>query len=115
MRTMSDTLGTAVVVEVDQTAGAAYVRFNENAVASTVQHGDAINLDMDQYGMVVGIEVMDLAADIPFQALVTDYHVESSKVELLRLLRPSISGFITLSGQAHAEAAPATHASMVDC
>ena len=108
---MSDTL----VVEVDQTAGAAYVRFNGNPVASTVEHGGAINLDLDEYGMVVGIEVMDLAADLPFQALITDYHVESGKVELLRLLRPSISGFITLSSHARPEPVATKDGTRANC
>jgi hypothetical protein len=44
--------------------------------------------------VVVGIEVLDLAAELPFHALVIEYHVDSRQVELLRLLRPSISGFV---------------------
>jgi uncharacterized protein YuzE len=97
-----------IVVKVDQAAGAAYIRFNHNPVASTVEHGEDIAIDLDEYSMVVGIEVLSLDADLPFQSLITDYHVESSKIELLRLLRPSISGFITLSTSAQRTApAPA--------
>lgn len=60
-----------VVIEVDQAAGAAYVRFSRNPVASTVEHGDAIAIDLDEFGMVVGIEILELDAE-----LITDYRVE---------------------------------------
>ena len=77
----------AVVLEVDAVAEAAYVRFSESDVARTVAFNDEINIDLDAFGVVVGIEVLDLAAEIPFTALVTDFHVESQKVDLLRMLR----------------------------
>lgn len=84
-----------VVVEVDQLAEAAYVRFNDAEVTRTVAFSDEINIDLDQFGVVVGIEVLTLGAEIPFSALVTDYHVESKKVDLLRLLRPSVATFVS--------------------
>jgi uncharacterized protein YuzE len=87
---MAETL----VLEVDHTARAAYVRFSAGPIVRTVEHGDSINIDLDRFGVVVGIEVLDLAAELPFQVLVTQYHVDSRQVDLLRLLRPSISGFV---------------------
>lgn len=84
-----------VVVEVDHVAEAAYVRFNDAEVARTVAFNEEINIDLDQFGVVVGIEVLTLGAEIPFSALITEYHVESKKVELLRLLRPSVATFVS--------------------
>jgi uncharacterized protein YuzE len=83
-----------IAVDVDHVADVAYVRFSDAQVARTVAHDDAINIDLDTYNVVVGIEILDLRADLPFQALISDYHVDSGQVELLRQLRPSISGFV---------------------
>ena len=84
-----------VVLEVDRAAQAAYVRFSESEVARTVAFNHEINIDLDAYGVVVGIEVLDLSAEIPFTALTTDFHVESQKIELLRVLRPSVTEFVS--------------------
>jgi len=83
-----------VVVEVDRVASCAYVRFGDQPVARSVAHTEEINIDLDEYGMVVGIEVLDLAARMPFTALISEYHVDSAKVDLLRNICPTIPGFV---------------------
>ena len=55
-----------MVLEVDQLAEAAYVRFSDADVARTVAFNDEINIDLDEFGVVVGIEVLTLGAEIPF-------------------------------------------------
>lgn len=47
-----------------------------------------MNVDLDELGLVVGVEMLQLAAQIPFSALVTEFHVRSDVIETLRLLRP---------------------------
>lgn len=84
-----------LTIQVDQVAEAAYVRMSMEPVVRTVTHDDAINIDLDRFGMVVGIEVLQLSAPLPFGDLVTRYHVDSALVDLLRQLQPSISSFVT--------------------
>jgi uncharacterized protein YuzE len=82
-----------ITIEVDSVANAAYVRLSRDAAVKTITHGDAINIDLDEFGIVVGIEVLDLAAEIPFGALTSQYHVDSAQMKLLRSTCPTITGF----------------------
>lgn len=82
-----------VRVEINPAADLAYVRLSDARVYKTVGLTDDINLDMDEFDMVVGIEVLDLDAEMPFSALVEDHHIPSPTVEMLRLMRPSLSAF----------------------
>jgi len=83
-----------LTIEVDNVAEAAYVRMSSEPVVRTVEHDDAINIDLDRFGVVVGIEVLQLSAQMPFGDLVSRYHVDSAVVELLKQLQPSINGFV---------------------
>jgi uncharacterized protein YuzE len=83
-----------VTVEVDSLAEAAYVRFSHNDTVRTVAHNGEINIDLDEFGMVVGIEVLTLGAEMPFTALVSDYQVNSAQMKILRLICPTIPGFV---------------------
>lgn len=82
-----------VRVEMDLGAGLAYVRLSDARVHKTLCLTDDINLDKDEFNVVVGIEVLDLDAEMPFSALVKDHHIPSRTVEMLRLMRPSMSAF----------------------
>ncbi len=97
-----------IVVEIDHSNDAAYIRFTDKSVASTVEVNQCINIDLDEHRMVVGIEVLELAAELPFQMLIEHYHVPSDQVELLRRLRPSVSGSIhtDLPSYSHADLSP---------
>jgi uncharacterized protein YuzE len=82
-----------VRVVLDVEAGLAYVTLSDAGVARTVALTDAINLDLDEFNVVVGMEVLDLDAEIPFSRLVDDFHVPTTTVEILRLMRPSVAEF----------------------
>jgi len=82
-----------VRVVLDVEAGLAYVTLSDLAVARTVSLTDAINLDLDAFNVIVGMEVLDLDAEIPFTRLVDEYHVPTSTVEILRRMRPSMAEF----------------------
>lgn len=84
----------AVMVEVDEASGVAYVRFSRSPVKRTVAVNDAINVDLDEFDMTVGIEILDLDVDMPFQTFVDDFHVPSDSVDVLRLMRPSMTKFV---------------------
>jgi uncharacterized protein YuzE len=87
----------SITVEIDHMADAAYVRLSAGAVERSVPVGDEVVVDLDDMGVVVGIEMLALDAEIPYSVLVTDFHVHSEVAELLRRLRPSITGFLSLS------------------
>jgi len=78
------------VVEVDTTADAAYISMSNEPVADTVQVTDEVLVDFDEFRIAVGIELLRIDAEIPFQKLIDDCHVHSDDVETLRKLRPSI-------------------------
>ena len=94
-------------ITIDLQADAAYIELSSEDVATTVALTKDVNIDLDEQRCVVGIEVLSLAADIPFSDLPVKYHVRSEVVEALRLIRPSVSTFVTKvhasrdSGQPH--------------
>ena len=86
-----------ITIEVDQSVDAAYITLSDQPVVRTVQHNEAVLIDLDQFGCAVGIEFLDQSTLIPFQELVDDYHVHSDVVELLRLVRPDVASFIDVT------------------
>jgi uncharacterized protein YuzE len=88
---------TAIELQIDTAAEAAYVLLSEAEVRRTEQMTDEVLVDLDEYGMVTGIEVLRLAAVIPFGRLVSEYHVHTDVIELLRRIQPSVSGFVMLT------------------
>lgn len=86
-----------VRVEVDQSADAAYVRLTSGKVARSVEVSPDVVVDLDEMNVVVGVEMLHLDAELPFQKLVSDHHVRSETVDVLRHLQPSISRFLVRS------------------
>ena len=82
-------------VSVDIEADAAYLRMSANPVASTREVTDDVMVDLDEFGMVVGVEMLSVQAEIPFQRLLDEFHVPSMLVEKLRALRPSVGAHLT--------------------
>ena len=78
-------------VEIDLDAGAAYVTMTDREVASTELLGAGVNVDLDEFRVVVGVELLTLEAEIPFDTLTNEFHVHSADVDRLKALRPSIA------------------------
>ena len=93
------------IVDVDATANAAYIGMSDEEVVETVQLSDEVLVDFDAMRVVVGIELLRIDADIPFQRLIDECHVHSDDVEALRNLRPSVSYHLrsAAEGTTHAE------------
>lgn len=72
-----------ITVRIDELAEAAYIRFNDNRVQRTEEFDDATNVDLDEHGMVVGVELLDLSASVPFGRLVERYHIASKIIKML--------------------------------
>lgn len=102
-----------VEVEVDAAADVAYIRLSREAVVQSVELGDDVVVDLDGMRMVVGIEMLHLDAEIPYSTLVSDWHVHSDVADLLRRIRPSISGFLSLQSMAEGTVAADRKAALV--
>jgi uncharacterized protein YuzE len=81
------------VLTVDTDARAAYLLVSEGDVVRTVEVTDAVLLDLDSYDMVVGVEVLELDAEIPSN-LEHDYHVPSGSIEFLNRIKPNVTTFM---------------------
>lgn len=84
-------------VAVDLFAEAAYIKMGPGPVARTEEVSDKILIDLDEFGVVVGLEVLSLDAEIPFTRLTTDFHIHSNVVEHLRGLYPSVGHFMSMT------------------
>jgi len=87
---------TRIRVEIDSDADAAYIQLSAEPIVETREITDEVLVDLDRLGMVVGVEVLALDAEIPFTDLVSRFHVHARVVELLRTIRPSVAGFISI-------------------
>lgn len=88
----------SVRLNVDLVAEAAYVRLSDNKVSRTRDVTDAVLVDLDEFGVVVGVEVLALEAEIPFGRLVDEFHVHSAAVAALRTIQPTVGSFIMTQG-----------------
>nr|WP_227992854.1 DUF2283 domain-containing protein [Pseudactinotalea sp. HY160] len=86
----------SIAIAVDQDADAAYIRLSTETVVETREVTEDVMVDLDMNGIAVGVEVLGLDADIPYTTLCTEFHVHSDVVDLLRQIRPSVSGFVSL-------------------
>lgn len=82
-----------VTIAIDHEAGAAYIRLSAERVARTAQVTDQFLVDLDAMGVAVGIEVLALSADIPYERLEQDCHVHSDAIAAVKAIRPSVAGF----------------------
>ena len=94
-------------VSVDIEANAAYIAMSHETVVSTRKITEDVLVDLDIMNVVVGVEVLRIDAVIPFQRLVDEFHVHSTDIEMLRLLRPSVGAAVSLRQGADGVAAPA--------
>lgn len=86
-----------VQVKIDREADAAYICLSDKPVVRTVEVTDEVLIDLDEYNVAVGIEVLELGAIIPFTRLHTEFHIHSNVVNVLRMIQPSVSGFFSLT------------------
>lgn len=74
---------TSVSVKIDTEAGAAYLRLGSGHVTRTVEVDEATYVDLDQFGVVVGIELLDLDTPLPLDELGTRFHINASALDVL--------------------------------
>jgi len=74
-------------VSIDYEADAAYLKLSDGRVASTRDLTDHVMVDLDEYDVVVGVELLSLSAQLPLERLTTEFHVPSDQLDLLRMFR----------------------------
>jgi len=84
----------AVRIELDPRADAAYIALSDGEVVDTVQISSDVLVDLDAFGVVVGIEVLRLAAELPTLRLKNEWHVHSEVIDLLDFIRPDVKTFV---------------------
>lgn len=86
-----------ITVQYDVEARAAYIQVSDNAVTRTVEVDSSLLVDLDDMGVVVGIEVLSLDAKLPIDELVTQFHVHTNVVAALNRIRPTVGHFLGIS------------------
>lgn len=87
----------SIAITVDTILRTAYIRLSDERIARTVEYNDSILVDVDEFNVAVGIEVLDEGTPLPFEELVSVFHVHTSVVDLLRLIRPDVASYLKLS------------------
>lgn len=80
-------------IQVDPESDTGYIRLSRSTVAETVEVTDLVLVDLDEFKVAVGVEVLSLNAEIPFNRLRYDFHLDSRIVELLRQIQPTLGIF----------------------
>lgn len=87
----------SITIEVDTVLHAAYIQLSESEVVRTIHYNDEIQIDLDEHGVAVGIEVLDESAPLPFTDLCDRFHVHSDVIDLLRLIRPDVNSYLAMT------------------
>lgn len=80
---------------VDNTADVAYLRLDDGEVARTCEVSPGVYVDLNEFDVVIGVEVLALDALIPYSELVTKFHVRPEHLRSLEQIRPSVTSFVT--------------------
>jgi uncharacterized protein YuzE len=71
-------------LDFDLNVGALYIRLSDQPVVTTDEAGDNANVDLDQVGRVVGIEVTSAAHRWPLAAILDSYQISEAEAAQLR-------------------------------
>jgi uncharacterized protein YuzE len=77
-------------ISIDLELNSAYIQISKGEVARTVSITSEINLDLKEDSSVLGIELLDLDADLPFALLSDSYKVEPTVLEMIHNLIPNL-------------------------
>ena len=65
-------------ITVDTSVGACYIALSDCPVTRTEEFSDDVLVDLNEYGVAVGIEILDLNAQLPLTDLCRQLHIHSS-------------------------------------
>lgn len=93
----------STTVSVDTNVGAAYIQFTDEPVAKTIEETPSVQVDLDATGTVVGVEVLDLTAELPIQSLMVKYRFAAPAHTLALVhIRPTIQAYLYSAGAGQA-------------
>jgi len=92
-----------VTLSVDTSTGAAYIQFTDAPIVETIEETPDIQVDIDATGAVVGVEVLNLAAELPVESLTSGYHFRSyDHAVALSQVKHAIQSFMYSAGAGQA-------------
>ena len=77
-------------ITVDTSVGACYIALSDCPVTRTEEFSDDVLVDLNEYGVAVGIEILDLNAQLPLTDLCRQLHIHSSDEPYLVKLLPNL-------------------------
>jgi len=77
-------------ITVDTSVGACYIALSDCPVTRTEEFSDDVLVDLNEYGVAVGIEILDLTAQLPLTDLCRQLHIHSSDEPYLVKLLPNL-------------------------
>jgi uncharacterized protein YuzE len=80
-------------LEVDGNVNAAYLTLADLPVARTVEITPAVQVDLSDTGEVVGVEFLDLAADVPLGLLLERVRLSPSQLDAVIQARLTLRSF----------------------
>ncbi len=96
-----------ITLNVDTNVGAAYIQLSDEPIVETVEVTPSVQVDVDATGTVVGVELLNLAADLPVEVLNSTFRFPAPvDAQLLLYIRPSLAAGVSYasSGQAYVPA-----------
>ncbi len=75
---------------IDAVADCAYFQFSQNAVVKTNALTELLNVDLDSAGHLVGLELLTIEAEVPFDALVREYQLSEANLHDLEAALASL-------------------------
>lgn len=72
------------LITIDREADAAYIRFSREVTVLTEVLNDFVNVDLDSSHRVVGIELLSLDEEVPFDQLAADYHLPGDLIAMAK-------------------------------
>ncbi|MGH4012739.1 MAG: DUF2283 domain-containing protein [Pseudonocardiaceae bacterium] len=70
-------------MKIDTEAGAAYLRLGRGQVGRTVEFDEVIYVDLDQFSVIIGIELLDLDTFLPLDERGARFHINASALDVL--------------------------------
>ena len=74
------------LITIDREANAAYMQLSREVSVSTEVLNDFVNVDLDSSHQVVGVELLSLDEEVPFEDLASRYHLRADLIESLKEL-----------------------------
>ncbi len=81
---------TTRTITVDSTVGACYIKLSDRSIVRTEEFSAEVLVDLDEYDVVVGIEVLDLATQVSLTDLCRQLHIHKDDEPYLAEFLPNL-------------------------